>query len=138
MEQVMAWLTEHGVAAVLVAWAIAVWAQLKPQVWVLMRSLIGLVQQQQLREVLLALVRAAEQMYGPQSDAGNAEAAKALGERKLGYVLDQAADKGLRVTIPDVEAAVHEVKTGLPKLIEALAIDDASMRFGGADDPSGV
>jgi len=76
----------------------------------MIRERIAQVQEERLRELLLALVRAAEQIFGAQDDVATSDDRTALGNRKLDYVLGQAADQGLPATVEQVEAAVYEVK----------------------------
>lgn len=104
MEAIFGWLSEHGVMAVIGAFFLA----LQPQLWALLRELVNGVKQQRLREILLVLVKAAEQIYGPQP-ATTADA-ETVGELKRNFVLEQAQEKGLAVTRNDVEAAVYDAK----------------------------
>lgn len=112
MEAVWQWAQDSGVWAVLVVWLALVWRTVKPLIWDLAQSLIALIRQEQVRQALLTWVRAAEQIWGPQSAAASPDVAKQIGERKYAYVADQAKTEKLRVTPAQIEAAVHEVKAG--------------------------
>jgi hypothetical protein len=94
----------------MLAFAIAMWIQLRPQVFALLEAQVARVKQAQLHDFLVAMVHAAEQVYGPQP--ADPVAAENLGANKLNYVVGAAVDKGFEPTTAEVEAAVHVVKTG--------------------------
>jgi hypothetical protein len=68
-------------------------------VFALLRRYIGRIDDERLRQLLLELVRAAEQIYGP-----------GRGAAKLRYVIEKLGQLGLKdVSRDKVEAAVYEV-----------------------------
>ncbi len=64
----------------------------------LARHYIQRIKNEQLRQFLLELVKAAEQIFGP-----------GKGAAKLHYVMEQARRRGYAVTREQVEAAVHDL-----------------------------
>ena len=88
---------------------LAIWKAVRKPVFEALEAWALKLKDERLRVVLVALVRAAEQLYGEQP-AEDLEKAAALGARKMSYVMETARVKGLKATQADVEAAVHEVK----------------------------
>ena len=67
----------------------------------LARHYVQRIKDERLRQLLLELVKAAEQIYGP-----------GKGTAKRRYVLQQARRHGYEVSRDQVEAAVHELNSG--------------------------
>lgn len=115
MEAIFEWLAGHGVGAALLVFVAAVWRQVWP---VLNEALVAWANKEDeawKREILLGLVRAAEQVFGEQPE--EAKAAVNLGQRKLEYVLEKAnVDYGVMATKDEVEAAVYEAKAKATRL----------------------
>lgn len=103
------WLTEHGASAAVVVIVLALYAQLVPALLAALRAQAEQVNNQAAHDVLLGLVRAAEQVFGAASSAENNAA-------KLAYVQENAP----AATVAEIEAAVHEVKAPLKAASRAV------------------
>lgn len=94
MEIVSQWLLQAVVPGLGAALLVAVIA--------FVRQYAKSLQDERLRNLLLALVKAAEQLYGP-----------GKGEAKRRYVREKMKEKGLQtLSREDMEAAVYELKAG--------------------------
>jgi hypothetical protein len=71
--------------------------------WAAVLALISHLKNQQARDLLTALVQAAEQVFGP-----------GTGRQKLDYVTQQAAAHGLNVTFAQIEGAVYQLNQAQP------------------------
>jgi len=87
----------------LAVWLRAAVALLVPILWHVARAQAALTDDKRVRELLLELVKAAEQIYG----AGR-------GDEKRGYVLDQAIARRLPADRARIEAAVHDLRQAGP------------------------
>jgi hypothetical protein len=110
MEALWTWLQAHGVSGAVVAFLIVAWKQVGPILIQMISERVAQIQEERTRELLLALVRAAEQIFGAQDDAQDDDERTELGARKLGFVLREAENAPAPVTIRTVEAAVHQAK----------------------------
>jgi hypothetical protein len=113
-----------GVPAAVLAFLVAVWAQIKPTLVRLLEEQTARISNQNLREIALGVVKAMEQVYGPQSEAPNEAAAKQLGLGKLERAQRETSQQaGVAVPAAVIEAAVYDMKAernALAGLSEAL------------------
>lgn len=84
-------------------WAVAaVWALILVYVMPWIKAQVAAIRDQNVRQIVYALVAAAEQKFG-----------SGKGEAKFRWVVEQANKRGLRLTEADIEAAVYQI-TGRP------------------------
>lgn len=87
----------------LAEWAVAaLWAVTLVVVIPWVKAQVAAIRDQNVRQIVSALVSAAEQKYG-----------SGKGEAKFRWVVEQAGKRGLRLTEADIEAAVYQI-TGRP------------------------
>lgn len=103
------WMTAHGVSAVLAAAVILVLAQLRPALLAAISAWAETLKSKAGHDLVVALVRAAEQIYGGERTAENNAV-------KLAYVQALAP----AATVAEIEAAVHEVKAPLKATATAV------------------
>ena len=109
------WLSAHGVSAIGVVFALAFLRQLGPAVFKALDAWADRFKNATAHDILIALVRAAEQTFGADQNA-----------EKLDFVAQGAVKAGIDVTGDDIEAAVHEVKAPLKAICGSI---DAAVKL---------
>lgn len=99
METFLVWLNQHGLSAAWIAVLLAIWAAVRPALKRYLDALGDKLEASNKHDLLLMLVRAAEQTMG-----------EASGAEKFATVQAQASDAGQPATRTEIEASVYEVK----------------------------
>ncbi len=111
METILQWLNLHGVSAAYIAVLLAIWASVRPRLVRYLDALGDQIEASNKHELLLMLVRAAEQTMG-----------EASGSQKKATVSALAQEAGHPATSVEIEAAVYEAKGPVATAAEGTAV----------------